>query len=267
MSAEATGWVYRHSPYTGATYQVHQAIADSANDQHENRFWMRQRKLARKARVSRASVQRALDLLVADGFLERLGIATGTDDLVEYRFLQPEVAVHYDPSAPGGVPRGEAGGSRGDADAASPRGRGVPQGEAVEEPKGGTQDGAQHTAGGGALFGDDEAPPIPPPGFDDFWSAYPRKVGKAAAERAWTKATKRADPAAIVAGAERYAVERAAVERRKGKPHAVQFTAHPSTWLNDGRWDDEAEAPDRGRDRGVDTNRARATGALSDDEV
>ena len=70
MSAEATGWVYRFSPFAGATFWVHQAIADSVNDQHENLFWMGQGRLARKARVSRRSAQRALDVLLGAKFVE-----------------------------------------------------------------------------------------------------------------------------------------------------------------------------------------------------
>ena len=65
--------------------------------------------------------------------------------------------------------------------------------------------------------------------FDDFWSVYPKKAGKPAAQKAWAKAIKRADPQAIIDGARRYA-RSDAVERG--------FAKHPQGWLNDDRWND-----------------------------
>lgn len=67
MSAEATGWVYRHSPHTGAAFVVHLAIADSVSDQHGNRFWMAQANLAAKTRLSTRSVRNAIEQLAAAG--------------------------------------------------------------------------------------------------------------------------------------------------------------------------------------------------------
>jgi hypothetical protein len=65
--------------------------------------------------------------------------------------------------------------------------------------------------------------------FDIFWSKYPRKVGKQAALKAFIKAIKVASVEEILAGAERYAND----------PNRVDtFTAHPTTWLNAGRWAD-----------------------------
>jgi DNA-binding MarR family transcriptional regulator len=70
--------------------------------------------------------------------------------------------------------------------------------------------------------------------FADFWAAYPRKKGKQQALKAWIKAVKDgADPTLIVLGAERYATERTSED--------PQYTAHPATWLNAGRWEDEPD--------------------------
>ena len=117
MSAEATGWVYRYSPYNGATFSVHHAIADSVNDQHQNEFWMAQGRLAKKARVGRASAQRALDLLVAEGFVELLEEGKTAGQANRYRFLFPELPTVYD--SRGGVPHHDAPQAGGGA---SPRG-------------------------------------------------------------------------------------------------------------------------------------------------
>jgi hypothetical protein len=69
------------------------------------------------------------------------------------------------------------------------------------------------------------------PDWSAFWAAYPRKVGKGQARRAWPKATKAADRADIITGAKRYA------EQRRGQD--AQYTAHPATWLNGERWTDQ----------------------------
>lgn len=77
-------------------------------------------------------------------------------------------------------------------------------------------------------------PRTPPQRFDEFWKAYPRKVGKIAAERAYAKAlTAGHDPALIIEGARFYAMER--------KLQDPQYTKHPATWLNAGCWQDEPD--------------------------
>lgn len=66
--------------------------------------------------------------------------------------------------------------------------------------------------------------------FAVFWDHYPRKVGKRAAEKAWMQATRTTPADIIIAGAIAYAND----------PNREDtFTAHPSTWLNAGRWEDE----------------------------
>ena len=80
------------------------------------------------------------------------------------------------------------------------------------------------------------APSMPtPPNFDAFWDEYPRRVGKQAAIKAWTKAVKHTTPAAILDGALRLAQD---------PNREDQFTPHPATWLNEGRWEDDP-LPDR----------------------
>ncbi len=70
--------------------------------------------------------------------------------------------------------------------------------------------------------------------FGRFWSAYPRKVGKKVAKTALGKALKDATLAEIMDGLDRYTahIQRENTEER--------FVAHPATWLNHGRWSDEA---------------------------
>jgi hypothetical protein len=84
---------------------------------------------------------------------------------------------------------------------------------------------------------------VPQLSFADFWSIYPRKVSKAAAEKAWKSALKRSTPEEICAGAGRYA---AAVQDWTGSERS--FIKHASTWLNQDCWEDE-EQPVRSNGR------------------
>lgn len=74
--------------------------------------------------------------------------------------------------------------------------------------------------------------------FDEFWTLYPRKVGKDKARKAWANATERAAPAEITAGL-----------RRQVEAHPlmgadeVKYVPHPTSWLNAGRWADEVAKP------------------------
>lgn len=86
MSSETIGWVWRYSPYRGATLLVHLAIADSVNDQHDYELWMLQSTVARKARVGRQAANEALKTLERDGFLQRVGGGKEKGEAVRYRF-------------------------------------------------------------------------------------------------------------------------------------------------------------------------------------
>lgn len=72
--------------------------------------------------------------------------------------------------------------------------------------------------------------------FAEFWSIYPRREGKGAAQVALAKALRRKVPAEqILAGARRFAAD-------PNLPDA-QFIAHPATWLNQARWGDDPLPP------------------------
>ena len=67
--------------------------------------------------------------------------------------------------------------------------------------------------------------------FDRFWKAYPKKVGKAQAKKCFAKVKVPVDTLI------------AAVEKQKNsqqwRKDNGQYIPNPSTWLNQGRWDDE----------------------------
>lgn len=98
-------------------------------------------------------------------------------------------------------------------------------------------------SGLGLLFTDSQASesgellatdaPVPePPGFDEFWTGYPRKVGKPSALKAW----KRIPPTQhlpLTAGLSRWK------RYWQASRTAAEHIPHPATWLNDRRWEDE----------------------------
>ena len=73
-------------------------------------------------------------------------------------------------------------------------------------------------------------------GFDEFYAAYPRHVGKGAARTKYEVAVKkgRATPEELLAAAQRYAGQ------CRGKD--PKYIPHPATWLSQERWDDDDAA-------------------------
>lgn len=67
--------------------------------------------------------------------------------------------------------------------------------------------------------------------FEDWWRAYPRKVGKEAAWKKYEAALKRGVSHAELATG----LQRAEFDMRDGG----KFIPHAQTWLNQGRWQDE----------------------------
>jgi len=144
------GWVFRHSPYKGAAFVVHLAIADSVNDQNDNEFWMSQARLCEKARTSHATTERAVKALRDDGLLTLLEDNSTAGKPCRYRFEMPPR-----------VPHGEGGGpSQGVTRV--PHGEGQTQRTTQENPI--TRASRE---------------------FEAFWAMYPRKVGKPAALKAF----------------------------------------------------------------------------------
>lgn len=71
--------------------------------------------------------------------------------------------------------------------------------------------------------------------FERFWSAYPKKVGKDAARRWWGK--RKPDDAMLAAMLAAIAVQAKSAQWAKD---GGQYIPHPTTWLNEGRWQDDA---------------------------
>ena len=80
--------------------------------------------------------------------------------------------------------------------------------------------------------------------FQSFWSAYPRKVGKQAARRKFAAIMRKLDEAEASALLSRM-LKAVNAQAQSEQWSDMAFIPHPTTWLNQGRWEDEAEAPRR----------------------
>lgn len=233
MSVQALGWVLDHAPARSTDRLVLISIANHASSAPADGAWESWpgiELIRREAGLDRTrTVQDALARLVAAGALER-HVNGAPDERIRrdrrsnlYRILlasgvpcgvtrcrwcgvTPDDA-RGDAPAPDGVTRGDVTGCRG----ASPE----PSDEPTPEPVG-------QPLGAAAVILTD--------GFDEFWTAYPRKTAKGAARRAWPAAVRTCGSmGAIIEAAGRFAADPNREDR---------YTPHPATWLNGERWSD-----------------------------
>lgn len=177
-------------------------IADHASDDGTE-AWPSQATIATKASVSIRTVQRCVNALVSAGYLRMEKHAGGSANCREDR-RPHRYTINMSRL-------------RGD----SMTGRQQQTNGATLRPDTGRQQRPKNHP---------VEPPITIPSFDVFWNLYPRKVGKFAAKTAFEKALTKTDLDTILEGVKRFAND----------PNRVQeFTPHPSTWLNQGRWEDE----------------------------
>lgn len=72
--------------------------------------------------------------------------------------------------------------------------------------------------------------------FPEFWTSYPKKVGKKDAQRAWMKAMKTGVTFKdLMAGLEKWKLS------NQWTKDGGEFIPHASTWLNKERWNDEVQ--------------------------
>jgi hypothetical protein len=186
-------------------------IADHASDDGTE-AWPSQATIAAKASISIRTVQRAVNSLVAAGYLWMEkgagGSANCREDRRPHRYtinikrLRGDMVSTRD--------------DRGDIDDGN---------EATLAPTTGRQSRPMNHP---------NKPSNETPEFDLFWKSYPIKVGKVAAQKAWVKAIKVETADVIIAGAIRYADD---------PNRHPSFTAHAATWLNAHRWNDSALPP------------------------
>jgi hypothetical protein len=82
--------------------------------------------------------------------------------------------------------------------------------------------------------------------FDEFWTAYPKKVNKPGAKKAWDK--KQCGNGKFESVME--ALKRQIIANNWSKEN-MQYIPHPATWLNCERWGDEIVDKQTGKKRGT----------------
>ena len=70
--------------------------------------------------------------------------------------------------------------------------------------------------------------------FNEFYSLYPRKQGRRAAEKSWDRLTLNEQEEAFNALSNH-------IDYWKLKQTEKDYIPHPATWLNQGRWEDELD--------------------------
>ncbi len=211
MSILVMSEVWAHAPYSETRLLVLLALADFSDD--EGVCWPSQTTVAKKARCHPETVRRAVKRFVEDDWLVILEPHTHVRS-TRYRVTPPRVGT----------------------ESLTPTGVGSDPTFARTEPslnhQGSLQKGndvsVQRKTKNKKSFNEQD--------WLEFWRAYPRKAGKQAALKAWHKALTQAEPHVIIAAAARF---------RDDPNREDEFTPHPSTWLNQHRWEDDP-LPKRG---------------------
>jgi hypothetical protein len=81
-------------------------------------------------------------------------------------------------------------------------------------------------------------------GFAEWWKVYPNKRGKIKARQAYAKALRKVGRERLLAAVQRYAAD-----PNLPPPEESAAIPYPSTWLNEGRWDDPPLPPRLSRTR------------------
>ena len=215
--------VWESGPEDRGELLVMLALADFADDR--GRCWPSIATIAKRARMTTRSAQRILRKLQEVGAVT-ISTGTGRAGCNEY-VLTPDARVTPDtvsPLTPVSPP---------------PDARVTPPLTPVSpEPSLNHQEPSEiYTPAQLTLV----APPKKPPDlFSEFWDRYPKRVGKADAQKAYTKALKKITHDDLMFALS----ERLPALEAKDK----QYRPNPATWLNQERWTDDIDASsDTGR--------------------
>ncbi|HEY8977711.1 MAG TPA: hypothetical protein VIN75_26085 [Burkholderiaceae bacterium] len=253
MAVEVIEWVFKHSRSKNGARLTLLAIADACHSPEGTGAWPSMAELVEKTQLSERAVHDAIAVCVKLGELW-VGLNQGPKGCNRYAVLMtgaksaPPQNLHPAKSAPPAesapvhAPESSQVVQEKGADSAPPADIAPPQNlhpggadsapGTVREPSVDKEEGTTSppTRRRGA-----KRPPANTVAarFDDFWGVYPKREGKGAAEKAWTRAinTIGADPQAVIDAALEYA------QKRKGQD--PQFTKQPATWLNARCWEDE----------------------------
>lgn len=201
MSNAVLNLVFDHSRSRGIDRLVLLSIADRSDD--DGNAWCGTADISKRAGIERQHVTRHTNKLSLLGELE-IGFREGPNKANRYRIsICPTVGQ----SQGGTVP---------------PRGAGCPK-VVQNMSHSGTQTPRTHLTPKIDISSD--------PDFSVFWNAYPRKISKPTAFRAWKNAKSLPPISELLA----------AIERQKASEQwqTPKFIPYPATWINGSRWDDE----------------------------
>jgi hypothetical protein len=154
VSFREVAWVLDNSPYKLADRLVHLVLAERTNVDHDHELWFSLAVVAKKANVSRRTVERSMAKMVEDGYLTVIEAAPGKP--TRYRFTYDKLSQ---------VPSG---------------------GCDIHDTKPATSTDSHLL-----LPKEDKNRADPMIGFDKFWSVYPRRngriLGRGLCEKRWVK--------------------------------------------------------------------------------
>lgn len=224
MSVEALSWAFKQTVGDSVAKLILIALADHANEEFV--CTPGRKTLARYAECSTDTVDRKVALLVTAKLAEKVARRSDKGDPTSnaYRLRVAATCGHPQPQ-PCGYPG-----------------------------RTGAATMMNHSSEPEDIFGDADGNPAKPieSRFDAFYRLYPRKTGKAAAERAWNRLHLDAKADTVIPALN--AQIRAGMF--KTEPH---FIPHPATWLNAGRWEDEITHENRSKPNGASN---RTTGQI-----
>lgn len=252
-------WVLQHSSTRGNDRLVLLAIANHADADGANSYPSLE-SLAREARCSRSTVQMCIGRLVSEGGLTvepSAGLSRGGRPTNRYTLAMdvPSSGTKPGPFAPDTRYKGPPL-STGSQEPDSEVEPGLSTDSSVRnhpedlDPKP-VQEHTQRARENTAMVVDQ---------FAKFWTAYPRRTGKGAAQVRFAKRVAAgADPSELVEAAYRYAAWCAEVEQPE------RFVPHPATWLNELRDQDVLTDPATfNRDNRAPPQRTRGADGLAE---
>jgi hypothetical protein len=234
VSATNEAYVWEHSPYTGATFLIHLALGDIANDSHGNELWAGHQGLALKCRVQRETVTRAIARLVADDFLyEFPDQHSAPGKPVRYRFLTPDQPVVFAWRTRDDRSHDETDRVTTDHSSRDERSRDRVTTDHTELKENSTQPKELLDTSSDSLF-------------EEFFTTFPtaRKGSRREVRKAWDKAIRRHPAHHIIAAAQRY---------RDDPNREDEFTAGGARWLNRDGWEEGPIVASNGKRRGAET--------------
>ena len=222
MSIEALAIALNHSQARGAAKLVLIGIANHLGPDADEGAWPSQARLASYANVSDRAVRDAIEALVALGEV-RVEVAGG-NSRNQYKPNRYWITLRCPASCDHTLGHNRV-------EVSSNQGGSFPQSgwkPASDEPLRETEKKQVNAH------------------FEEFWNAYPRKLDKAKAFRAFKSALSRATYEDIMAGVIAY---------RNDPTRNPDFTKYPATWLNADSWENAATpSPDS---EAAERNRAR----------